>query len=290
MLVTNRPFRERDLRLRGLKFRICGWGPEEGPIVLILHGWLDQGAAWNRVACRLASNGMRVIAPDQRGHGCTDHTPQSTSYHFAEYLADLDSIYEWIAEPVSILVGHSMGGTVASLYAGLRSKLVERLVLVEGVGPPSESTGMAVDRLQTWLDHQNQVWTSPRMENVEAAAKRLCRFNPALPFDEACMLAERSTMEEHGARVWRWDPRHRSRSAIAYDVARHRECMSRIEANVWFVQGDKSWYLGIPDLEERLASIPRLRQIQLSGGHALHIDSPVELADVLLGVSAQSSL
>ena len=282
MLVDPCALRERMVRVRGLELCVCEWGPEDGPLVLILHGWLDQGAAWNRVAMELAAAGYWVVAPDQRRHGRSAHTPAGTSYHFAEYLGDLDALLVELDRPLQLLVGHSMGGTVASLYAGLRPEAVPRLVLVEGVGPPPETVESAVDRMRTWLDHQKKDWNTRPMDSVGAAAERLRRFNPGLSTGDAMMLAERSTCEKDGAVYWTWDPLHRSRSATAYDSARHRACMSRITATVRFIHGDQSWYMQIPDLEERLASIPRLvERVELTSGHAVHVDAPEALAQAL---------
>jgi pimeloyl-ACP methyl ester carboxylesterase len=282
VLVEPGPLRERFIRLRGFEFCLCEWGPENGPIVLILHGWLDQGAAWNRVARDLAAQGFHVIAPDQRGHGRSSHTPPGTTYHFAEYLADLDALFEEL-EPVHLLVGHSMGGTVASLYAGLRPERVERMVLVEGIGPPLASTEDAVDRMRTFLEHQQRDWSQSPMTDLDAAARRLKRFNPGLPDDEALFLAKRGTIETEAGWIWSWDPLHRSRAAVAYDSVRHRACLARIQAEVRFVQGSRSWYLGISDLDERLKSIPGpVERIELDAGHALHIDVPGELAQILI--------
>ena len=139
-----------------------------------------------------------------------------------------------------------MGGTVASLYAGLRPGRVRRLVLVEGLGPPAVSTSDAVERLAVFLDHQVRGWQHKTMADLDAAARRLQRFSPGLPDEEALFLAMRVTVEQGSGLVWRWDPRHRSRSAIAYDVERHRACMARIEASVCAVEGSQSWYCERP--------------------------------------------
>jgi pimeloyl-ACP methyl ester carboxylesterase len=274
--------RERMVSLRGLEFCLCEWGPEDGPVVVILHGWLDQGAAWNRVARELASKGLYVLAPDQRGHGRSSHTPSGTTYHFPEYLADLDALLTQLEIGEFVLVGHSMGGTVASLYAGLRPDRVGRLILVEGIGPPSEDSEGAVDRLSTWLTHQDRPWDQKPMKDLDSAARRLRRFNPGLPPAEARFLADRTTVLRDGALYWTWDPLHRSRSATSYSLTRHLACLARIRAEVLFVCGDQSWYMGIPDLDERLSAIPRLsRRVELHAGHALHIDAPVALAEII---------
>ena len=281
--------RERWVRLRDFTFCLCEWGRPTDPLVLILHGWLDQGAAWNRVAQRLVADGFYVVAPDQRGHGQSDHTPPGTGYHFAEYLADLDALIANLNRPVQILVGHSMGGTVATLYAGLRPDRIPSLVLIEGLGPAKVPLQDAVDQMQVYLDHQIREWVHHPMDNVQAAARRLQRFNPGLPDDESIFLANRVTQEVDGRLIWTWDPRHRSRSAIAYDVDRHLTCLSRIQSVTHYVQGTRSWYIQLPDLEQRLAAIPDVRtRHEFDAGHALHIDCPIEVAGVIRQASMET--
>ncbi|NMF86770.1 alpha/beta fold hydrolase, partial [Nodosilinea sp. P-1105] len=55
--------------LRGRQHCLCHWGPENGSLVLCLHGILEHGAAWDGVAYGLAQQGYHVVAPDLRGHG-----------------------------------------------------------------------------------------------------------------------------------------------------------------------------------------------------------------------------
>ena len=127
---------------RAIQLRIRDWaGPE--PTVVLLHGFLEQSAAWDPVARSL---GRRVVAPNQRGHGRSGHVGDGGWYHFWDYVGDLDQLVEHIGGPID-LVGHSMGGTVAALYAGTRPDMVRRLVLVEGLGrnPLQERDRVVID-------------------------------------------------------------------------------------------------------------------------------------------------
>jgi pimeloyl-ACP methyl ester carboxylesterase len=266
--------RERHPTLRGLRRGVCMWGPEDGPVALLLHGWLDQGAAWQRVAWRLADAGWSVVAPDHRGHGRSAPAPEGSSYHFTEYIVDVDHLVQWLGRPIAALVGHSMGGTIASLYAGLRPDAAAHVVLLEGLGPLHIEPGDAAEQLVAHLD----AWRTPRthkpLADAAAAAERLRRLNPGLGAELALALAERTTTPHPAGGVqWTWDPMHRTRAAVAYDAHRHAAILERITAPVDLVMGTRSWYMQLPDLDARTARMPGFRaRHDLDAGHAVHIE------------------
>ena len=277
--------RELDPVLRGLRRGACAWGPEDGPMALLLHGWLDQGAAWQRVAWRLARDGWFVVAPDHRGHGRSAPAPPGSSYHFTEYVVDVDHLVQWLDRPVAALVGHSMGGTIASLYAGLRPEVPAHVVLLEGLGPAAVGPDDAADQLRAHLDAQRTPRTHRAMADVAAAADRLRRLTPGLGDALALALAGRCTRPHpDGGVCWSWDPMHRTRAAVAYDADRHRAILGRIQAPVDLVMGTESWYTQLPDLDARAAAIPGLRaRHDLDAGHALHIDAAAAVAALICG-------
>lgn len=271
---------EDDLVLRGMRSRICRWGTQDGPLALLLHGWLDQGAAFERVAAPLAAAGWQVVAPDHRGHGRSAHVPAGTSYHFTDYIVDVDALVHHLGRPPAVLMGHSMGGTLASLYAGLRPDGIEHVILLEGLGPAAMTPGDAADQLAAHLDAQRAPRQHRPMSDVDQAAERLRRLNPGLGTDLAQALAERTTgPHPDGGVVWTWDAMHRTRAAVAYDQARHMEILGRIRAPVTVAFGTRSWYLQLPDLDARLAHISDLRhRVSMEAGHALHIDQGAAVA------------
>ena len=273
---------ERAPVLRGLRRGVCTWGPDSGPMALLLHGWLDQGAAWQRVAWRLARAGWFVVAPDHRGHGRSAPAPAGSSYHFTEYVVDLDHLVAWTGRPVAALIGHSMGGTIASLYAGLRPEVPGHVVLLEGLGPAAMDPEDAADQLVSHLDAQRSPRVHRAMAGVAAAAERLRRLTPGLGPQLAMALATRGTTPHpDGGVQWAWDPMHRSRAAVAYDAARHRAILGRIRAPVDLVVGSRSWYTQLPDLDDRATAIPTVRGRHiLDAGHALHVDAAAAVAAI----------
>mgnify|MGYP001426253974 CR=1 FL=1 len=262
---------EHDLRARGLSMRLCTWGPPDAPAVVCCHGWLDQGAAWDAVAVRLVARGFRVLAPDHRGHGHSAWTPPGTTYHFMEYVADLQSVLDEVQLSKTLLVGHSMGGTIASLFAGLRPDRVDGLVLLDGLGPGAVAVSDAVHQAGVFLEQCQAPRPHKPMRSLTDAAERIRRTNPSLQMEVAHRLADRATRATPEGLIWRWDPLHRTRAAVAYDAERHLETLRRIQAPVAIGIGRDGWYSHMPGLEERIASIPRRVVVEsLPTGHDIH--------------------
>src|SRR5262245_53533940 len=103
--------------LRGLRFQLYEWQGSHPPLIL-LHGWGDSGATYQFLVDHLQCE-RKCLAVDLRGFGRTQW-PQE-GYWFPDYLADLDALLEQVSPNEAVdLVGHSMGGNIAMLYAGIR--------------------------------------------------------------------------------------------------------------------------------------------------------------------------
>jgi len=285
---------EQVIELRGLRMATLRWGPDGPPQVLLLHGFLDQALSWDAVGHALAGAGLRALAPDHRGHGRSAWAPTGSSYAFAEYLADLDALVDALVDPTApeplVLVGHSMGGTLAGQYAGLRADRVRGLVLVDGLGPPAGTAEDAVDQLGAFLDDQARLrrGAGPRaavFADVGAAADRLMRSWPDLGADAAAALAARTLVPTEGGLRWSWDPAHRTRSAVAFDLDRHLALLRRVQAPTALAYGDHGFYVHLPDLSVREQSLSRLvRTARLPCGHNVHQARPDALTELILEV------
>jgi pimeloyl-ACP methyl ester carboxylesterase len=257
-------------------------------LVLCLHGFLDQGAAWAKVAERIAEQGYHFVAPDARGHGRSGHAPPGSDYHFPDYLSDLDGILALLAPSSLRLIGHSMGGTVASLYAGLRPEAVDVLVLAEGLGPPAEEATDLPNKLRLHLDQLRSLKPHKVMRNVEGAAERLRRMTPGLSEAFSLCLAERSCEAVDGGVSWTWDKLHRTRMPTVFLVEGYLETLRRITAPTTVVYGRESWYR-FSDLPEREAAIAQCSRHEVEGSHSLHIDAPLALTEIILSAFEQSA-
>ena len=136
-------------QINSLQLCIASWG--KGPAVVVSHGWCDHAGSWSTFAECLAAAGYKVVVPDQRGFGKSEHCPKSSHYHFPDYVADLAAVIQHLQLDEYTLIGHSMGGTVSALLAALHKPAPQRLLLIDGLGPQSETPERARMRYQQHL-------------------------------------------------------------------------------------------------------------------------------------------
>src|SRR5690606_13375090 len=179
--------------VRGLRYHLRCWAPSDGavdgvPTLFLLHGWMDVSASFQFVVDLLPPE-WRVLAPDWRGFGETDR-PRADTYWFPDYLGDLDALLDAFAPTQAVdVAGHSMGGNVAMLYAGIRPERVRRLVNLDGLGLPATRPEQAPERYAKWLDALKSGATMRDYPSRRAVAERLMRNNPRLRPDRAAFLA-----------------------------------------------------------------------------------------------------
>ena len=113
----------------GRRYAALAWGPEDGRRVLALHGWMDNAATFAELAPRLTD--CRVIAVDLPGHGHTDPIPPGHFYHYIDHVWDIHAAFDALGWDTAVLMGHSMGGALAALYACARPERVEVLVSID---------------------------------------------------------------------------------------------------------------------------------------------------------------
>lgn len=303
--------REIQLRLPGWKLRLAarlwdgtnedfsrefvGEDPEGVRTVLALHGWLDNAASFDHLAGLLAEDpGLRIIAVDLPGHGRSDHRPLAVQQHFIDYVSVVLQICEALGLERLSLLGHSMGAGIACLFAGAFPERVRRLVLIEGLGPWSESPGDAPERVARAARSSLQTPALSPIYSTLDQAIRVRQRAGRLPDDAARRMVERNmrpAMPEEleaaefdgsGGFVWRTDPRLKEPSALRMSEEQVEAFLQRISAPVLFLAGEESEFESYrPMLERRMQKVARLQQQKLPGGHHLHMDSPDDTAFAL---------
>lgn len=275
------------LPIRGLRYHCRRWGDEAAPKLFLLHGWMDVSASFQFFVDALAGR-WHAIAPDWRGYGLTEWSG-ADSYWFPDYLADLDALLTQLApeEPVT-LIGHSMGGNVASLYAGARPERVTKLVNLEGFGLPPTDPGRAPARYAEWLAELGAPQRFRDYASFDELAARLVRSNPRLTPERARFLAPHWGMAGSDGRVvLRSDPAHKRVNPVLYRLDEAKACWQRVTAPVLWVEGEASETLARfrmtgKELEERKRCFARLVTRTLAdAGHMVHHDQPEQLARIV---------
>ena len=278
------------ITVRGLRTHLRHWGRQGAPQIFMLHGWMDVSASFQFVVDCLQGD-WHVIAPDWRGFGLSERT-QSDTYWFPDYIADLDAILRHCAPRGAInLLGHSMGGNVAGIYAGTRPQRVARLINLEGFGLPASTPEQAPGRFAAWLDQLAQPAALRNYPTPQAVAARLQKTNPRLSDARAAFLAQHWAAP-NAAGEWEilGDPRHKQISPLLYQVEEIMACWRAIEAPVLWVEADDTnmwqWMGPKPqarvEIDRRLAFLSTVSsRMMADAGHMLHHDQPAELARMI---------
>jgi len=275
------------LAVRGVEYCLNEWGDEDAPLVFYLHGWADTGSTFQFVVDALASR-WRVVAPDWRGFGRTAHS--GGPYWFPDYLADLHAIVKHYSPDSPVcLVGHSMGGNIASLYAGVVPERVKAIVNIEGFGLPDSDPNDAPQRYRDWLEAEEEGTQFSSYPDFTSLARRIRRRNPGLSEDRAEFVARQWARKENGTVRLRADPRHKMPNAILYRHAEVVACWRAISAAVLLVSGDKSPFKDqLTDFA--LAQGPDTESSEINGvGHMIHFEAPEILAKQIEQFLLQSS-
>jgi pimeloyl-ACP methyl ester carboxylesterase len=256
------------------------------PKVVLLHGWMDVSASFQFMVDALRSR-WDVYAPDWRGYWLTEWG-KADCYWFPDYIADLDRLLGELDAFPANLVGHSLGGNVAALYAGIRPQRVARLVNLEGFGMAATRPEQAPGRYARWLEELRDPPEFRPYENFAALAERLRRNNVRLSEDKAQFLAQHWGKEVEGKGVvLRADPAHKIVNPVLYRYEEVRACWREVTAPVLWVEAEhtetpRRLKLNDHDLAGRRAAFRDLRHVTVrDAGHMLHHDQPAAVARLL---------
>lgn len=259
----------------GLKLHHLEWGPpEDAEPVLLLHGIRLHARCWDHFA-RALQGRRRVLALDARGHGDSDWAPGE--YHLHDFYEDLLAVMDGRGVDRADLVGHSLGGRVALLFAHLHPDRVNRLVLVD-IGPVLPYTAMLRDFSRvTETPHPREF--ESELEAVDYLASLLTRA-PRAMIEESVRYGMRPAKE--GRHTWKYDPslggpplpRADRREWDLWEAATSLSCPTLL------LHGEHSQVVTASMAARMAEKIPDFRAIEIAGaGHALFTEQPERFAE-----------
>ena len=258
-----------------LKLQFWDFGQDGKPALLLVHGGLDHARNWDWVARSLREE-YHVYALDLRGHGNSAWAPGSM-YSIGEHVLDVSALADVIGDFPLNVIGHSLGGIISLVYAGIYPERVRKLVSIEGFGfPPGNRVHRpASERMREWIEkirktEQREPRTYP---NLDTAVARMKEANPHLKDEVARHLTLHGTnWNADGSLIWKFDNYARTFPPYGNDLAELREIASQITCPVLLFWGQESWMTD-PEADGRVASIGDYRLVKVPGaGHWVHHD------------------
>jgi len=279
------PPRHELIAVRGIRHHVSRWGPFSDDPLVMMHGWADTADTFQFVVDALKGD-WPVAAFDWRGFGRT--AARTDSYWFPDYFADLDQLLDRLCpKGPARLVGHSMGGNVALMYAGIRPERVRCVVSMEGFGLARTHPEQAPERIRKWLEQLRESPVFGEYGSFDELAQLLLRRNPRLTRDRAEFIARSwaATTPEGKVRVLA-DPGHKLVNPYLYRRDEAEACWRQITAPAMLVLAEQSEFLPKLGTDGMAASLrenmPAVRVEVLPGaGHMLHHEQPEAVAHLL---------
>ena len=285
-MQTSAPSRCERVAINGLAYNVCHWGHDDAPLLLMLHGWMDSSASFQFTVDALRHS-WHVLAPDWRGYGQSEWL--NRAYWFADYYADLDALLDRYSPGTPArIVGHSMGGAVASIYGGARPERIASLLMVDFLGLLPNEAHEAPGRIRAWLEHLRATPKLRAYASREQLAARLLQFNARLLPERAAFLARHCSIElPDGQFVVACDPWHRVPSPQIYRIEEVMACWREMTAPVMLVTADEGYVM--QRFQKHPEELPRRMACFANGsiagiddcGHNVQHDQPERLAALI---------
>ncbi len=255
----------------GLSLRVLEWGPPTAPPVVMLHGIRGYARTFASLATALLPR-HRTIAYDQRGRGGSDWDP-ARQYYNDTYVRDIEDVVDHLGLGSFDLLGHSMGGIAAYVYAATHPDRVRRLV-IEDAGPGAAQDSAGSVRIR------QELLSAPRsFESWDAAVAFMRKLRPSVT--EAARLDRlRNMLKQRPDGTWTWQYDHDgiAEARLDPDPSRIVDLWPHVEAirsPTLLLRGGRSDYFKRETAEAVAARNPVVRWQEVpDAGHYIHDDQP----------------
>ncbi|MGU5716486.1 alpha/beta fold hydrolase [Aeromonas taiwanensis] len=259
----------------GRRVALLDNGRQGQPLLVALHGWLDNGASFLPLAPHLEA--FHLVCLDLPGHGHSDH--KHTPYVFVDWLDDLHQIVQAAGWTRFTLLGHSLGALIASAYAGVFPEQVERLILMEGLGPLSQPDEEVPGQLRRAILNRSRTRERAAsgfasLEEAVAARCKVADISPAA----ARLICERQLEARAGRWYWRSDPRLRDLSPLRMSEGQAQALIRAIACPVLFIRGEQGFPWLLEQWRQRAGAFAQIEMVQVAGNHHFHMENSSETA------------
>ena len=271
-----------EIRYQLSEIDLCGLkkGHECQPVVLCLHGWLDNAASFIPLMTEL--NEHQVIAIDWPGHGHSAHRGHDAHYHFIDYVYDLLLLFEFNHWQSVDIVAHSMGGMIASAFAAAFPEKVKSLTLVDSIGFISAKSEETTEQLRKGMLSRLKLKTKRKPIHTDLESAITARRSVSdLSYQDAKLIVERGSLVVGKGITWRADSRLRNTSPYRLTFSQAKQFIKDITTPVQLIYGDKGIELVELGLEHYAPLFKMFSAHKLSGGHHIPLEQAKKTAIIV---------
>ncbi len=269
------------LTIPGFSIACKSWGHTDSPLILALHGWLDNANSFDLLAPYL-SDKFYLVAVDLPGHGHSSHLPSGNYYHLIDGIFTTIQIIDALEKEQVHLLGHSLGGCLASLIAGIAADRILSVAFIDALGPLTSPDVTCHKQLSHFLQDGLCIEDSPSKpySSLKLAAQARAKRG-YLSLTHAEILCERGMYEKDGAFFWRHDKRLLAPSPLRMTEAQVLSCLSAINAKSMLCWATLGFAFDEERMQTRIESVKDLTVVELSGGHHIHMENPEVVGQLL---------
>lgn len=255
-------------------------GVDNKDIILCLHGWLDNAASFLPLMPYFKDK--RVIAIDWSGHGFSSHRSADAHYHFIDWVYDLVQLFELNQWQNIDVVGHSMGGMIATAFAAACPEKVKSLTLLDSIGFVSTEAENTTEQLRKGLASRIKGQSKKKNQHSSFTSAVNARVAVSdLNYQQAELIVQRGLVQIGDYYSWRSDSRLRLTSPYRLTLAQAKQLMKDVQCPVNLIYGDKGLALVQSGIKTFSPLFQQLELHEISAGHHLHMEKPEQVAQLI---------
>jgi pimeloyl-ACP methyl ester carboxylesterase len=267
--------------LANITLSAIGYGDDTKPMILALHGWLDNALSFQPISDYLSD--YYILALDIVGHGLSSHRSHGAHYHLIDFAFDLHELVESQGWQSFILMGHSMGGIISTIYTSCFPEHVNKLISIESFGPMTKDTQSSPTQLRdSILSRLKAQQSEPKHPiSIERTVEARAKIGD-IKLESARLLITRNIREENEQLFFNTDRRLRTFSSLRMTESQAESFVRNIKCPMLVITGTQGYESMRTTLYKRLDWVERLTVVKCEGHHHLHMDNPQPVAEKIV--------
>ena len=251
--------------------------------IIYLHGWLDNSNSFKGLI--EAQPQHHHIAIDLTGHGLSQHIAPHAYYHFIDGVSQVIQLLRELGFPQYVLVGHSLGGCIASLIAASIPNVISSLILIDALGPLTTKPNASHSHYDNYL---TQLARLPRKQpTLYQSIDQACKHR-ALNGDAAAeslkQIVSRGLQQRADKQYqWRHDPKLQLPSPLRMTEPQVLDFLAKIISPTLLIRASNGYKVNEDAFQKRIEAVKNINVETLSGGHHIHLEKAHECAELING-------